>query len=271
MRLLRLSVTVIFVIVSIVFVGFYVNEKINTDNTIPKITIENELLDVDFNADTDDFLRGVTAFDGKDGDITDKIIVESISKFVADGICKVKYAVCDSNNNVATATRKIRYKNYYSPSFTMKKSTCYSIYEVVNTEDTFFAEDCIDGDISRNIIVTSKDFTDSVAGVFEIEVSVTNSKGDTSVIYIPLIVEDRAVSAPKIELKEYLVYTQVGKPITFEGLIDNATDKFGNDLTSNVRIEENVDFMNAGTYSVHFYVIDGQNVQGHTVLNVIVG
>ncbi len=271
MRLLRISVTAIFLVVAIVFSGIYIVEKINTDNTIPEITIENELLEVDFDADDEDLLRGVTAHDGKDGDITDKIIVESVSRFIDDGVCKVTYAVCDSNNNVTTATRKIRYRGYYSPSFSMVNSTCYSIYEDINITEAFRANDCIDGDISRSIIVTSKDYSGSVAGVFEIEVSVTNSKGDTSIINVPLILEDRVVSAPKIELKEYLIYTEVGKPVNFANYLVGAADKSGNDLTANVRIEEDVDFANAGTYSVHYYVSDDRGTQGHTVLNVIVG
>ena len=81
--------------------------------------------------------------------------MESVSKFLGDGICKVTYAVCDNDNNVANATRKIRYKNYESPKFSMNESTCYSIYEKINVSDVITAYDCIDGDITKNIIITS--------------------------------------------------------------------------------------------------------------------
>ncbi len=271
MRILRIAVTAVFVIVTIVFLGFYMNEKINTDNTIPEIKIESELLEVGFDAGDKEFLQGVTAYDGKDGDLTNKIIVESVSRFISDGVCKVTYAVCDSNNNVTTATRKVRYKGYYSPSFSMKNSICYSIYDKMNIADAFEATDCIDGDISRNIIVTSKDYAGSGAGVFEIEVSVTNSKGDTSIIKVPLIVEDRVVSAPVIELSEYLIYVKIGEKTDFTKYLVSATEKSGEVITDRVRVEENVDFSKAGTYSVHYYVTDSKGAQGHTVLNVIVG
>ncbi len=271
MRILRITVTIIFLVVAIVFAGFYISEKINTDTTIPRINIESGILEVSFDVDEKDLLKGVTATDGKDGDLTDKIIIQSVSNFLDDGVCKVTYAVCDSHNNVATATRKIRYINYTSPKFSMVKSTCFSIYESVNISDVFRAYDCIDGNISRNVIVTSKDYTGSVAGVFELEVSVTNSKGDTSMVNIPLIVEDRSITAPEIKLNEYLIYTNIGNEVDFaEGLVE-AIDKFGTDITSEVRIEENVDFSRAGTYSVHYYVTDSSGNQGHTVLNVIVG
>lgn len=271
MRVLRITVTAIFIIVAVIFAIFYMGEKINMDTTMPVIQIDEPLLQVSFDADNTELLKGVTAHDGKDGDLTDRIIVESVSKFISDGICKVTYSVCDSNNNVSTATRKIQYKDYASPRFSMSKSTCYSIYEGVNITDAIQAYDCIDGDISRSIIVTSEDFTSSVTGVFEIEVSVTNSKGDTSIIKIPLIVEDQSISAPEIQLKEYLIYADLGEKIDFSEYLVNATDSLGNNITSSVRIETNIDYSQNGTYSVHYYVTDSKGVQGHTVLNVIVG
>ncbi len=271
MRILRITVTAIFIAVAILFTGFYLGEKMNTDTTIPVINIESGILDVSFDADKSELLKGVTATDGKDGDLTDKIIVQSVSRFVDEGICKVTYAVCDSDNNVTTATRKIRYMNYTSPKFSMVKSTCFSIYESVNMTDVFKAKDCIDGDISRSIIVTSNDFTSSVTGVFDIEVSVTNSKGDTSIVNIPLIVEDRSITAPEIQLSEYLIYVDLGSDEDFSKYLISATDNFGNDVTSAVRIDENVNFDKAGTYTVHYYVTDSRGTQGHTVLNVIVG
>ena len=271
MRILRVAVIVIFIFTSVLFSMFYTREKLTTDKTKPVITIEEEILDVDINATKEELLKGVTAYDGKDGDITDKIIVESVSKFFTDGISKVTYSVSDSNNNVTNATRKIRYKNYESPKFEITESLCYSIYESIDITDAIKAHDCIDGDISRSIIVTSEDFVKSVAGVFEIEVSVTNSKGDTSIINVPLVVEDRSVSAPKIELSEYLIYLQVGETVDFSKYIVQATDSSKKKLTSAVRVDTNIDFDKPGTYSVHYYVTDAKGVQGHTILNVVIG
>lgn len=271
MRILRVAVTAVFIVTAALFVIFYFGEKLNTDNTIPVITVESDLLEVSLDATKEDFLQGVTAYDEKDKDITDKIIVESVSKFLDDGICKVTYAVCDSNNNVANATRKICYKDYVSPRFSMNSSTCYSLYESINISDVVKAYDCIDGDISRSIIITSEDYTKSVAGVFSIEISVTNSKGDSSVLTIPLIVEDRPLSAPKVELSEYLIYAKKGESYDFAELIEAATDNWGVSVRDSVRIESNVDFNTEGTYSVHYYVTDSRGVQGHTVLTVVVG
>ena len=46
-----------------------------------------------------------------------EVIVESVSRFTDKGVCKVTYAVCDSDNHIAKATRKIIYTDYVSPTF----------------------------------------------------------------------------------------------------------------------------------------------------------
>ena len=107
MRALRWIVSVLFVVSTVLFTVFYIGEKMTTDHTIPVITVEGELIEVSFNATEEELLQGVTAYDEKDKDLTDRIIVESVSRFFEDGMCKVVYAVCDNDNNVANATRKI--------------------------------------------------------------------------------------------------------------------------------------------------------------------
>lgn len=271
MRILRIFVVVLFLITTAVFGMYYVNERLTEDNTIPVINVEGELIEVSFETTDEELLQGITAYDEKDKDITDNVIIESVSRFIDDGICKVTYAVCDSDNHVARVTRKIKYKNYESPKFSMSGSLCFSIYENINLEEIIGAQDCIDGDVTKNIIVTSDDYTKSVAGVFSLELSVSNSKGDVSVINVPLVVEDRSVAAPEIELTEYLVYVDKGEEIDFSQYLVNAQDSKENNLTSNVRIETNADLNTPGTYGVHYYVTDSEGVQGHTILNVIVG
>lgn len=271
MRVLRIAVLGLFVVATVISGALFIKDKITTDTTIPIITIEEEVLEVELNAKKEDFLKGITASDEKDGDISDKVIIESISKFIEKGVCKVTYAVCDNDNNVATAVRKVRYKNYKSPEFRMTGSPCYSLYEYIDLFDIISVNDCIDGNISKDIVITSKDFAGSTAGVFNIEATVTNSKGDTSTLKFPMVVEDRTPGAPVIELKNYLVYTSINKTVDFKQMLLKATDNNDTDLTQAVRIETNVDFSKEGTYSVHYYVTDEQGSQGHTMLIVVVG
>lgn len=273
MRILRVVAVLLFVITTALYGYFLVTEKLKNDETIPVITLEEEVLEVGIDATNDDLLKGVTAHDEKDGDITNKVIVESLSNFIEPGLCRVTYAVCDSNNHVATATRKVRYVGYESPKFALEEDLCYSIYERLNLKNCITATDCIEGDITDNIVISSEDYTSAIAGVFTIQATVTNRKGDASTINMNLFVEDTDLSAPEIELTEYLIYMKPTEdPVDFKKFIVGAEDERGNDLTDKVIVQQNkVDTTKPGTYAVHYRVTDKNDVEGHTVLTVIVG
>lgn len=271
MKLMRIIVSLIFVIVSIAALTIFIGEKISTDKTIPYIKVEDEMLEVSLKATDEELLKGVTAYDEKDGDLTYGIIIESVSRFTEKGVSKVTYAVCDSDNNVAKAVRKIKFKDYKSPEFKVNGNLCFSLYERINIRNLIEATDSIDGNITGRIIITSESYSSSKAGVYVLDVTVTNTKGDTSTIQLPLIVEDRPLSVPKIELTEYLVYAEKGKPIDFTAYIIDALDLNEASLKDEVMVESNVDFNKPGTYHVHYYVTDSNDLRGHSVLTVIVG
>ncbi len=269
-KFLRLIISIIFVATFVVFAFVFIGNKISTDTTIPVIKIEGDYLEIDSKAGELELLQGVSAFDEKDKDLTGKVFIESISKFIDKGVCKVTYAVCDSDNHVAKATRKIHYKGYVSPRFKMLRSSCYSIYDKVDVLSDIKAYDVIDGDISKNIVITSENFSGAIAGVYSMNVTVTNSNGDSSSLVLPLIFEDRNLSAPEIQLKDYLIYVKKGSEIDFEDYIVKATDSEDEDLTDDVKIESNVNLKKEGTYSVHYYATDVDGLRGHTMLSVVV-
>lgn len=271
MKLMRIIVPVIFIFVSIFAATVFISDKVKNDNTGPVIRVSSEILDVSIKATNEDLLAGVTAYDEKDKELTDKIIVESVSRFTEKGVCKVTYAVCDSDNNVAKATRKIRYTDYTSPEFRVTGNLCFSLYESIDIRPFIFAQDCLDGDITRRLIITSDHYSSSVAGVYAVKAAVTNSKGDQTTIELPLIVEDRPLSAPKIELSEYLVFTPVGKSLNFKSYVVDALTSQKESLKDSVIIESNADFSKEGIYHVHFYATDANGYRGHSVMTVIVG
>ncbi len=269
MKPFRIIVLIAFVFVSIASAAVFISEKISIDRTIPQITVEEEMMEVSLKATDEELLKGVTAYDEKDKDLTEKIIIESISGFTEKGVSKVTYAVCDSDNNVAKATRKIRFKGYQSPRFKVTGNLCFSLYEYIDLKKIITAHDSIEGNITGKIIITSDDYSGSNAGAYSIDVSVTNNKGDTSTIQLPLIVEDRPISVPTIELTEYLVYTKKGTSIDFNAYLVDALQG-ETSLKNKVTVESNVNFNEPGTYHVHYYVTDTDDLRGHSVLTVIV-
>lgn len=270
MKIMRVSIVLLFIVTAITFVGVYLHQKKSVDNTIPEIILETDFIEVSCDATNEDFLKGVTATDGKDGDLTSQVIVESVSRFIEPGVCEVKYAVCDSDNHVARATRRARYVDYEAPKFQLNASLCFSLYENINIGSYFTAIDSIDGDISSNIAITSPDYTSALPGIFTLNITVSNKQGDTSTLSLPLIMEDRNLSAPTVTLTDYLIYLDKNQRVDFDDYIVEATDRNKNDLTNRIVIDDNVNFSESGTYSVHYYVTDSNGAKGHTVLNVVI-
>ena len=82
MKPFRIIVVIAFVFVSIASIAVYISEKIGTDRTIPQLTVEEEMIEVSLKATDEELLKGVTAYDEKDKDLTEKIIIESVSGFI---------------------------------------------------------------------------------------------------------------------------------------------------------------------------------------------
>ena len=125
--------------------------------------------------------------------------------------------------------------------------------------------------IGNNLIITSKDYASATEGVFTIDAVVTNSKGDTAEISLPLIVENRSLSAPQIKLSKYLLRIEKGTVTDPSQFIVSAVDYNEKDITKDITIDTNLDVNSEGTYLVHYYAVDDRGERGHSVLIVIVG
>ncbi|MBP9988925.1 MAG: hypothetical protein KBT46_05435 [Ruminococcus sp.] len=270
-KILKIIFLIAFVIVAVAFAFFTINEKLKTDDTYPVITAENDMLMLSVNSSQKDMLKGITAYDEKDGDLTDKVIVETVSKFIQPGICEVTYAVCDSDKHVSSLTSKIKYIDYTKPKFSMNRSLCYSVNEKIKISSVFTAKDVIDGDVTREIKITSDDYKSGSQGEYRINVKLTNSKDDTVSMDLPLFVEQIDQNAPKITLKRYLIYVDKGTKINPEDYIKSAKDTNGKDLIKSVEIESGLNTSENGVYTVHYYLKDSQSRKTHTMLTVVVG
>ena len=121
-RLLKRLTLALFALVLVAFIVFTAIDKMKTDTTIPVITIDTEVIELGVKDKQELLLQGVTAYDEKDGDITDKVLIESVSKFIEPGVCTVTYAVADSDKHVVKQTRTLKYTDYTSPEFYMKRA-----------------------------------------------------------------------------------------------------------------------------------------------------
>ena len=271
MRALRICTILIFTITLVLFGMFYVKERSNKDYTIPTIQIDSDVLEVSIHDPEEYLMTGVTAYDQKDGDITHKVIVESISKFTGDKTCVVTYAVMDHDKHVVKNSRTIHYSDYVSPQFYLKRPLIFRLDDKVDIREIVGAVDCVEGDISDKVTILATDYSDNTVGVFALSLQATNKLGDIIYLDLPIYVEQTSSRAPVIELSEYLIYVDVGQVPAFEDYVTKVTSDYTEVDNYNLLISTNFDSNTPGTYSVHFHVEDQSGHTGHSILTVIVG
>ncbi|MBR3142029.1 MAG: hypothetical protein IKF09_02645 [Clostridiales bacterium] len=219
---------ILFFLISVgVWKGYDIYAGLQADNSQPVINMESESLTVSVKDGDSALLEGVTAEDAGDGDLTDKIFIESRRNFIEKGKFSVTFAVADSDNHVARATREIVYSDYVSPQFELTEplefAATRSAQEDVDIAANLSAHDVIDGNISNRIRI-SGDYTMSshTAGDYPMEFIVMNSLGDT--VSLPVTVKIYGTSynqLPKIKLKKYLLNVQVGTNVDLDSMVES--------------------------------------------------
>ena len=287
MRRLRITIVILFVLSGIAFIGYNIANRILSDHTPPVITSDSDTISVSVAAENSELLAGLTATDNKDGDITDSIRISSMSNFTEPGKRTISYAVFDSSNQAATLTRNLEYTDYVSPKIHQTQPLRFSLNEMddANLAENMTAEDCIDGDITKQIRASFGDVYISTAGSYTITVQVSNSAGDTCSVPVDVTVTDPTDSAEREKyypvLSEYIAYTDAGVPIDpaafLIGLERNETQYlFDTDAElmpagrESVVIAGAVDYNTPGTYTLEYQFANADGVTAVTKLAVVV-
>ena len=176
-------VLLLIIILVILFSIYYYHTQIATNKNYPVIEFTDEYeTEISVQVTEMDLLKGVRAFDAEDNDLTANIAIEQMSNLIKGNRREIVYVVSDSDNNVTKITKEIQYTDYKPPVLrSISKNPVIEERKYSEILDCFRATDVIDGDISEKIKIESVDTSaDSISsGVFPVEVSVTNSCGDT--------------------------------------------------------------------------------------------
>lgn len=247
MRTLRIWVcilTVVSVVASVTlwFISVKMNEK-----PVITCTVEGDI-EVSSRVTDEELLKLVTATDSRDGDISDKIIIERKNYFISKGLTSINYAVCDSDNNVTKLEKHLRFTDYHSPVFTMKGDFVAYAKNAINFSNIVGAEDIYDGDISDRVKIISNTYNNAYAGQYDVNCKVTNSFGDTSEISFKAIVINENPNISKISLNNYIIYTKAGEEPDFSANISSSAESYGH---ININTEE-YDADTPGVYSVYY-------------------
>ena len=253
---------------------YSVHKTMATGGASPEIHFDQEELEVSTGTGDAELLKGVTATDKEDGDVTDSLMVESISHFVEKDIVNVTYVAYDSQNHVSRAMRRVHYTDYISPRFTMSGPMLFLSKNVGDLMNYVGAEDVVDGDISVKAHASFDDTTTALAtvGTHNVEISVTNSLGDTSRLLVPVKVVEDVPHSESIPLKAYLVYVKKGAEFDPAYYLTNAEQAQGGSTMgeSTIQINSNVNAVTAGVYAVDYSLIKNDMISAMTRLIVVV-
>lgn len=252
-RTLKTILIICLVLVTAAFAAGQVYSRVVTDTVPPVITLDSDSITVSVEDGRDALLRGVTASDAKDGDLTGQIIVSGVSKLISNNTAKVSYMVFDKAGNMASATRYVVYSDYHRPRFMLITPLVYSLGETVSITGRLQAQDAVDGDITSSIRVLSSDIISSTEGVYNLTLQVINSLGDTAQVTLPVTIRAEADGDSAVKLRRYLVYVGLGDNFEPRNYIESVSAG----SVSDVRIDSNVDTQSAGCYLVTYTVTSG--------------
>ena len=272
-----------------VYVGYRQVDAWRTDTAAPEISIDDtKMLQVSVQAPKDELLQGVTATDRRDGDLTQKLVVESVRLIDSDGQVTVRYAVADEAGNVAKAERTAQYTDYESPKFSLSGPLVYEVYQDFDVLDAVYARDALDGDIRHRVRATTMGEASIYSqGTHDVHLQVSNSLGETAEIIVPVEVVETGTYDASLTLTDYLIYLPRGGTFDAEEYLgdfiyraENTSLRNGLPGAFSLKVEGNVRTGTPGVYPVSYkvtYIVNQggyseytQRVTGYSKLIVVV-
>jgi hypothetical protein len=268
MRTIKQAIIILLVLLIAGHIGSYFYFGSSERKVPPKITCPQEILEVSASDSESALLAGVTAVDEQDGDLTDKITISGISKLITNNTAKVTYIVFDSNDNMASCVREIRYTDYHRPTFAITEPLVYSVTEEPALLARLKATDVVDGDISKNIRVSTLEPSDN-SDVFHVSIQASNSVGDTAWLRLPVLMLQSNPLRPEITLSQSLIYIEKNTKFTPSAYLQDLQVPGMDPSMADVVIDNRVDTGKTGTYYVTYsYTANGST--GTAILTVVV-
>lgn len=257
MKLLRIVVCILSVL-SLGALGYFmINE--DTDLVPPVIKCNSEDIVISVKDDEDVLLSFVSATDDKDGDISDRILVENIAPYVSTGKADVTYCVCDKSNNVTKLDVTVSYSDYKSPRFYLKKPLLLGYKaRTFNVTDYVGVIDPFDKNNADDNVIAITDCSTVTVGDYPLDLRATNDKFDSVSLLLSITVSAKTNVNP-IKLSKYLEYCKVGDTLNYMTYVNRHDAKY-------VSVDSSkVDMKTPGTYEAIYYM-DGKDATSFFVV-----
>ncbi|MBC2264526.1 DUF5011 domain-containing protein [Listeria booriae] len=234
-----------------------------TSNDAPTFTTSDVYLKV---GDKFNPYAGITASDTEDGDLTDRIDIESSDVDMTQaGTYAVEYSVTDSDNNTTKITRHVYVRTNDKPVIHASDQT-FKAGASFNPLAGMSASDTEDGDITANVTITANDVDANQAGTYHVTYSVTDSDDNTTTKTITITVltnEKPVITATDITQKAHRSVDPMA------GV--TASDLEDGDLTANIKIIANdINIDVPGEYHVTYSVLDSDGNETEKTITVTI-
>ena len=208
---------------------------------------------------------GATAADNFDGDITNNIVVSGTVDVNIAGSYTIAYNVSDSQGNFATQIIRTVVVGT-PPSINLQGDNPQTIqYGEAYTELGATSSDVEDGDLTSSISITGS-VNSSTLGTYNIQYSVTDSSGNTTIV-------QRLVNVVDTTLPEITLIGNSNEDIDVGSVyIDpgaSATDNYDGDITDLIVVLGSVDPTTIGTYYLQYNVTDSEGNDAITMTRTI--
>lgn len=249
----------------LVFLNIYTRQD---QNEAPVIEFDTSHIEMSVKDDRSLLLEGVRAYDKEDGDLTDEILVDSLSVFDDQDRRTIRYVVFDSDNKPAQAERTLSYVDYTPPQIRLTDSLIVNNISDFQLGRLGSAYSSVDGDITNRMNIKIGTLQENSV---DLEFSVTDSTGEEAVLSVTCDY-DRNLYLADITLKDYLLYVPAGQNYDLRSNVEDILvgKQSSMQLLDQVNIQSAVDFDTPGTYEVYYYLNSDTGTSGRCKGLVIV-
>ena len=259
-----------------------VNPKPSVINSVPVITASDKAIKVGDKFTEEEALKGVTAYDKEDHDLTKNIKVDLSQVNTNEvGNYKVVYSVEDSKGAKATKTINVRVNPKLSAINSVPVINASD--KSINVGDSFTDKDALkgvtaydkeDGNITDRVKVIENNVNTKQAGNYTVTYSVEDNKGAKAKKTVNVKVYEKMATInaiPVIKASDKTI--ELGDSFTDKDALQGvtATDKEDGNITDKIKVvENNVNPNKEGTYTVTYNVEDSQGAKASKTINVTV-
>ena len=227
------------------------------DRKAPEIQIQDADITYVNGSDYSELLKGVTATDNREGDVTQNLVVEGVYPNDDGTTASVVYAVKDKKNNVRKASRIVKYQA--DPN------------SLVSEEEEKDEQTDMHADVQDD---TTEDTQSQAVGVEEKSESDSMVKSDEEDEPDALSDSSDSPESPVIVLKQSTVTIKRGESVKRVSYVESITDYKDDKDTLWKQIQivgDTFDSSTSGTYEQIYYVVDSDgNKSNEAKLTIVV-